>query len=358
MIKRFTSHDAHIINKDKDDMVAVAKAMEIADLIVARPGSEEGLFKILDMPQYKDKKWVMDIDDNIELISPYSNHYEEYGTENYYDGYIQKWLWKDGVGGFDIKRNRERVNIHLEGIKRANLVTVTTHALAKYIKQYNDNIVILPNCIDFSRWWKMNLKPNPRLRVLWSGGSSHYEDWYSIKEPLNDLMRKYQFTLVMSGHSFPGIVDEDNKHLLETHDWVPFKGHSYRLMSLAADIGIIPLADLPFNYYKSSVKWYEMSALGIPSVVSNTEPYSEDIRDGVTAMGYRCKKTFHEKLESLILQKALRTKIGNAAYKWVHENRDAAKCAKLWTKAYAKMLTGSITGDNLKVVSQDIRDRT
>lgn len=338
MIKDNTTSDVHIINKDSDDMLQVAKAMHVADLFVVRPGAENGLKMLLEKPEFKGKKWALDIDDNIELISPYSNHYEEYGLDDYYDAHIEKWLWKDGERGFDISKNRQKIADHIQGLRDANLVTVTTKALANYVKQYNKNVAILPNCIDFSRWWKMDLKPNKQLRVVWSGGSSHYEDWFSVKEPLNDLMRKYQFKVIMSGHSFPGVIDDDNRHLLEIHDWVPVKGHSYRMMSLRADISVIPLADLPFNYYKSSIKWYEMSAMGIPSVVSDILPYSEDIKDGVNALGYRSKKQFHEKLEALILNEQLREKLGNKAMEWVKENRDAAKCASLWTKSYSKII--------------------
>lgn len=336
-----TPHDTHIIDTKKDDMFEVAKAMQVADVVVIRPGAYDGMQRILAMPEFTAKKYVLDIDDNVELISPYSNHYEEYGVEDYYDSHIEKWIWKDGERDFDIERNKKRLTEHLTALRNANLVTVTTKLLKAYAEEYNKNVAILPNCIDFTAWWPLNLKPNKQLRVIWSGGSSHYEDWYSIQEPLNDLMRKYQFKLVMVGHAFPGVIDEDNKHLVETSPWVPFKGHSYRLMCMAADIALIPLADLPFNYYKSSVKWYEMSAMAVPSVVSNIQPYSDDIKDGVTAMGYRTKRQFHEKLESLILHKCLRSRIGNAAFKWVKENRDAEKCTKLWVNAYSKLTTTS-----------------
>jgi len=338
-LKRFTIHDTHVIEKDKDDMVAVAKALEVADVIVGRPGSEVGVYKLLEMPQYAGKKWVMDIDDNIEYISPYSNHYQEYGTEDFYDAYSKKWIWRNGQGEFDVEKNKARVTSHIDSLKRANLVTVSTPMLARYAKRYNKNVAILPNCINFERWWKLNLRPNKQLRVVWAGGSSHYEDWYSIAEPLNELMRKYQFKLIMVGHQFPGLIDADNRHLLEVQDWTPFKGYSYRLMCMAGDIALVPLADLPFNYYKSSVKWYEMSAMGLPSVVSNISPYCEDIKDGVTAMGYRTKKQFYQKLESLIKCPQLRSRIGNAANKWVKDNRDAVFCAKYRIPIISSLLT-------------------
>ena len=43
MVKAFTSSDTHIIDKDKDDMVQVAKALQLADVVVTRPGAENGL---------------------------------------------------------------------------------------------------------------------------------------------------------------------------------------------------------------------------------------------------------------------------------------------------------------------------
>lgn len=181
----------------------------------------------------------------------------------------------------------------------------------------------------------MNLKPNPQLRVGWTGGISHYEDWYSIKEPLNRLMREYQFKLVMSGADFSGVVDEDNKHLVELHDWVGFNGFSYHVMSLALDIAIIPLANLPFNHYKSSVKFYEMSAVGVPSVVSNVLPYSEDVIHDKTGLLFKTKKEFYDSVKELIARPHLRHSIGQAAKKWVEENRDAVKNTHLWVEAYS-----------------------
>lgn len=331
MIRRFTPHDTHIIDNQKDDGTAIAKALNVADVIVSRPGSEVGVAMLLEKPEYKEKPWVLDIDDNVELIDPYSSHYEEYGVNEVKHG--DKWLWKDGET-IDLAKNRKRMADHLWGLRAAQLVTVTTEKLAEYARQYNPNVKVLPNCINFERWWKLPLKPNKQLRIIWSGGVSHYRDWYTIKEPLNKLMRKHQFKLVMVGANFEGIVDDDNKHLVELHDWVPFKGHSYRMMCMNADLAIIPLADMEFNHFKSSVKFFEMSAMKIPSLVSNILPYSEDIKEGETALGYSNAKQFTEALLALLERPDVRKKIGNNAYKWVKKHRDAEKCAKLWVNAY------------------------
>jgi len=70
MIKEYTDSDTHIIEKNKDDMVAISKALEVTDIIVMRPGSEVGMNPLKRAVKMK-AKFVMDIDDNIEIISPY-----------------------------------------------------------------------------------------------------------------------------------------------------------------------------------------------------------------------------------------------------------------------------------------------
>lgn len=344
MLKRFTPHDTHVISNTSDDMMAVLKALSIADVIVYRQGAEGGVpalkqaisdFWFQQKQPPKKQKWVLDIDDNIELISPYSEHYQEYGTQEVFDKNLGRWLWKDGESKFDLGKNRIRVESLLRGMSLADMITTTTEKLADYARGYNQNVAVLPNCVNTERWWHLNIKPNEPLRVGWSGGISHYEDWYSIRGPLNKLMREFKFKLIMVGSDFSGIIDEDNRSLVELYDWVPFKGHSYRMMCMALDFAIIPLANLPFNHYKSSVKWYEMSAMGIPSVVSNVQPYSNDVIHDKTGMLYKNGKEFYDSVHQMITRPAVRLHMGQEARKWVEINVDARKCADLWIKAYS-----------------------
>jgi len=350
LIKKYTKHDVHIIDKNEDVMEDVVRAFVMSDIILMRPGAEDGLAQILKIPGLENltAKIVMDIDDNVEIISPYSAHYREYGVEEFYDKNAKEWLWKDGKLGWDREENRKRMEHHLKGLNAVDLVTVTTPKLAEYALQYNRNVTILPNCINFENWKVLPLKPNKQLRVGWAGGSSHYEDLYTIKEPLNQLLREFKFKMYFIGVHFPGLIDDDNKHLVEAFGWVPFEAHPYRMATFRLDAAIIPLADLPFNYYKSAIKWYEMAALEIPSVVSNITPYKEEINPGVTALAYNTPKQFYKALKTLLTKPQVRKNVGKAALKWVKTNRDAEKCAKLWTKAYGQIISAKRSGNKSK----------
>ena len=337
MILKNTDHDAYVTDKD-DDGMEIFKALKVADIVVIRQGAEEGMRRLVEKYPEIRAKWVMDIDDNIEIISPYSEHYTKYGTKEYYDRHLKNWLWKDGVGAFDSKRNSIQVASLIEGMREVDMITATTERLADYASKYNKNVKVLPNCIDHSMWWNLNLRKNKQLRVGWSGGVSHYEDWYAIRKPLNELMKEYDFKLIMVGSHYAGLIDEDNKDRVEVHPWVPFKGHSYRMMCLGLDVAIVPLADLPFNKNKSPVKWFEMSAMGVPSIVSDVQPYKGVFMEGETALGYRTPRQFKKALKTLLTKPKLRKNIGYASRKWVEKNRDAKKCASMWIEAYQSLL--------------------
>lgn len=347
MIGKHTDHEAHVVDPQKDHPMSVLDALNVADVVIMRPRAEKSLETI---PQtvndYRKEKgikekwdpvWVMDIDDNVENISPYSNHYKDHGVEEVKHG--NDWLWKDGQGGFDIQQNRENQQSLIDAFGKVDLIQVTTSKLQEYAQQYNDNVAVLPNCVNLDTWWKLPFKKNRKLRIGWSGGSSHYVDLYSIKEPLNKLMREYDFQFVFVGHHFPGIIDDDNKKNMENHAWVPFNGHSYRSMCMNLDIAIAPVkADFEFNWYKSSIKYTEYSAMEVPTLATDCLPYNDVITDGENGLLYKDEDEFYKKMKKLIEDEKLRRKLGKEARKWVEENRDAKKCVKIWTDAYQQAI--------------------
>ena len=321
-LKLYTEHDAHIIDKNKEDFQALVKLFPLADVVWMRPGAEVGRKQLLDIfakENIKIKaKWVMDIDDNLELVSPYSEFYRHNGTEEFIHNGIK--IWEDGKKGFNLEENRKRVASQIQGVRDADLVVTTTKRLANYANQFNDNVYINDNTIDFNQWWKIDHKKNKRLKVLFAGSPSHYQDWYTIKDPIQKLMSEYDFEMLMVGSNYPGVFGE-HRDRVTSLPWVKFNAHSFRLMSLCADIAIIPLEDNEFNRHKSSIKFYEMSAMGVPSVVANVPPYSDAITKD-NSMAYTTPNEFYVNMKALLDNPKLRRTIGNNAYKWVYKNKN------------------------------------
>lgn len=341
-IQDYTDSDTHVIDKEHDDPIQVIEGLLKTDVLVCRQGSEMSIDEIRDAANEYAKetnqpgfhaKVVVDIDDNVEIISPYSPHYEEYGTKIPDDPRL-----KEAASRMDLPKNRSRILSLQLGMRKADLVTVTTEKLAEYARQFNGNVAVLPNAINTKVWWKLDFKPHKQLRVGWSGGHSHYEDWITIKKPLNKLLRKYQFKLVMAGSAFTGLIDDDLQHLVEVMPWVPFEAHSFRMMCMNLDMAIIPLADLPFNHYKSPVKLLEMSAMGVPSLVAGVPPYNTS---GFNAtLFYENSKDFEEKLEALLnpVSRENLKILGDSALREVDKNWSAEKHALNYLNAYRAIL--------------------
>lgn len=321
-LKLYTDWDVHIIDQYKDNMNEVAKLFPLADIIYMRPGAELGRKQIIEtfksIKGAMDKvKWVMDIDDNLELVSPYSEFYRHNGLDEFTHNGIK--IWEDGKNGFNLKENRERVGSQMQGLRDVDMVVTTTNTLGEYAKNFNSNVYINDNTIDFNDWWRINHIPNEPLKILWAGSPSHYQDFYTIKEPLNKLMKEFNFEILMAGSNYPGIFEDKSR--IKSLPWVTFQAHSYRMMALNADIAIIPLEDSEFNRYKSAIKFYEVSAMGIPAVVSNVTPYKE-VANNNNALTYKTPNGFYKQMKKLLESEKLRKEVGIKAYNWVYNNKN------------------------------------
>lgn len=250
--------------------------------------------------------------------------------------------------------NIERVNWQAYGIysrgetldavahaaETANLVTVTTAPLAEVMRQYNDNVAVLPNHIP--GWVCEHQRPRrERPRVGWQGGASHGADIGLIAHAVRQFLNR-----------FPGW----DAHLIGT-DYRPTIRHENTVFTpwitvheqpeayygaIDFDIGLAPLVDSTFSRSKSALKALEYAALGIPVVASDVEPYREFILHGVTGFLVRYDHEWGKYLSELASDVGLREEMGakarEAARSWVIEDG-----WKLWEQAYASLGTTSIS---------------
>lgn len=310
---------------DTDTMVNLVKQ---ADVIFLRNGQLKFFNLVKNNPQeYGHKIWILDEDDDLKNVSPYSDAYRFCGLEEVM--HEDQHLWEDGQNNFDIERNRQAHQEHEQVLNSVNAITVTTDILRQTMLGYNHKVKVLPNCIDFSVWPLLNLKPKKEIRIGWAGGSSHYEDLYSIKDQLKKVLEKYPNTVFyFIGQPFPGIVKEFPKGQVKTIGWIDPEGHSYRQATLDLDIALMPLTDTPFNRNKSEIKWLEATATKTASLAKNIPPYSPVIKDGENGLLYDTPEGFYHKLCQLVEDKNLREQLGENAYAWAYDNRNMDKWAK------------------------------
>lgn len=303
----------------------------------ARLAPEETLQGHMKLMQSRGIKLVLEYDDDVFSVNPYSPHYMDYGTEEFVDEWSGLKVWEDGKAGFSIERNKKR----LESVKRAcdivDLVTVTQPHLADVFQQYNHNVVCLPNCVDPALWNKLPLKrSNPdEIRLFWAGGCSHYIDWLHVVEPLRIVMEKYKnVKLVVMGQAFEATLASLPKDRVELYPWVHFEAYPMRVSILDPDISLIPLDDNKFNRCKSNIKWVEMAAMGIPSVVSAVSPYKEHYNGENMVMVDNDDAAWVQGISTLIDDRILAAKIGGAAQRTVFDKFDINKEYRQWLDVY------------------------
>lgn len=298
-------------------------------------------------------KIVLEYDDDMFKISPFSPHYADHGF-NEFEILLPgeknpRKVWEDGKN-IDLSYNRQKAEETVKAISEADLVTVTTERLADRYRSINPNVVALPNCIDLTRWSKLPLLPRPGIRLGWFGGASHYEDWCVVSGILSRVMKENpSVKLVLMGVKFDGTLKGIPEDRIEFHKWIETPAYPLKAAILDLDLSIIPLNDTEFNSGKSAIKYIEMASLGVPSVVSHVPPYSDiATEDNAFWIDSNDPNAWYEGLTLAIRDKELREKTGVIARDFVREKFDIEKNFHLWGKAYKEVLNG-VT--NLSVVS-------
>jgi glycosyltransferase involved in cell wall biosynthesis len=292
----------------------------------------------------KGKKFVVDYDDDVFNVDPFSSHYRTWGTKPAQAELKGEKIeiWEDGKNIF-FEENQKR----LDNVKRlcgaADMVTVTTERLAESFRPYSQNVKVLPNCVDIGVWNKAPILKTSEIRMGWFGGSSHYVDWLEVVPVLPDLFDRYEnLKLVIMGQKFPWVEKNVPKDRYEYHRLSHIQAYPYKSSLLNLDFAVIPLASNKFNEGKSVIKWVEMGALSVPSVTSFVPPY-DSIADLVPENGIfveNAPDAWIAGISRMIEDPLLRSRMGKAARKTVEENFDMEKRYPLWVDAYKGVLDG------------------
>lgn len=226
----------------------------------------------------------------------------------------------------------ERLHWMASAASIAHMVTVTTEPLAEQMRQFNDNVRVIPNHID-GALLEVDRVRRDRLTIGWAGGNSHLLDFQLVVNPLRDVLRAH-----------PG-VDLHTIGVDYGAEWdLPQRRHtgwSTRMITyythLDFDIGIAPLRATTFTRSKSHIKALEYSALGIPVVASDTLPYASFVVDGVTGFLCRSDDDWRRALTDLINDDAMREEMGRAAREHARTwSMDTGW--RLWADAYRSLL--------------------
>lgn len=195
----------------------------------------------------------------------------------------------------------------------ADRVTCTTQAIADIVGQWNDDVRIVPNYIQ--EWVTEHERPRrDRLTVGWMGSATHTMDWDqasgSVRQFLN---RNEDVDFHIIGAQYGDWLKLPKAQVKET-PWIQGVENVWREIDF--DIGIAPLRPHLFNRAKSSLKFMEYAALGIPTIASDVGPYAEAITHGETGFLVKREHEWAKYLRLLKEDSDLREEMGKNAREW------------------------------------------
>lgn len=228
---------------------------------------------------------------------------------------IKDW-GKEGIEDY-----RTGVLRYRQALERCDYFLGTNDFLAEYVKKYNKKSFVLRNALNSvqiaqSAEALKNRKDNGKsIHVgYFSGTPTHQRDFLEVEDALLRILEKHQNVKFLLG----GYLELSNKFdkfkdrvvKIPFVDWrrLPFE-------KAKLDINLAPLeVGNPFCESKSELKYFEAAILKIPTVASPTDSFKFSIKDGVNGFLASNSDEWFEKIEKLITDKGLRSRMGNLAF--------------------------------------------
>lgn len=312
-----------------------ARAAQASDIVVFHRPDDPKKLELARLLKKQGKKIVMDNDDT----------------------------YKD-MGGIKLNSyfNEERVRKGLASINRvmdefsleSDLITVSTEFLAEEYRKLNQNVVVLPNCIDPFYFDEPLRNESDIIRIGITGSIGMSSDL----DVLNPIFKHYEhdkrvklvfFSLPANPLENPFVANayEHEYNFLDSmevewHATVNMEKYYDKLNSLKLDIMLIPRSDTYFNRCKSNLKFIESSMFEIPIIAQGFEdglsPYQVNQKDAEHMVIVTDNSKWVEEIEKLIADKELRLSMGKKAREYVETNYNINDKAHLWEETYDTLL--------------------
>ena len=232
----------------------------------------------------------------------------------------------------------------------AHKVIVSSMQLKEKIDKVNRNVICIPNTLDENIWLEKNekffikpeisIKAKDQFRILYMGTRTHAKDLLIVQEAYKLIKKEYgnKVTLqiiggVPVGEKIFGEVININDSSPMTDNYLGFV-KSFRLKN-NWHLGLIPLVKSPFNRMKSYIKFLDYSALGIPSICTDIEPYREVVRTNENAILVdNDKESWYIAIKKMIDDETFRNTIADNAYSDLVNKHILCKRVKDFLSAY------------------------
>ncbi len=225
-----------------------------------------------------------------------------------------------------------QVPTFLESVQQATRVTTDNYFNLEFSKQMNPQSSILPDPPQveaFDAYTKnRSKKTNPETVTLgWIGSPGTLYNLFHIWEALEEISKKYphvRLRLVGTGKDTAGRIPPFER--LKVSTVASYNQAKMIEEVFLMDVGLFPLQDLDTCRARGCLKTMIYMAGGVPVVASPVGDNSTEIQDGINGFLAKDKQEWIEKLEKLILDPNLRTRVGTQGLEYVRKNYSVEAC--------------------------------
>ena len=199
---------------------------------------------------------------------------------------------------------------------RCAAIVVGSNYLKSYFSRFSGNIAVIPTCVDHLKYLHVVNSPSPDgvVRIGWIGTPTNAGHLEIVHKPLVRLMEKYNVELRLVGLNQAPRWNTDR---ISLEAWSLAKELDF---FSRFDIGIMPLEDTPFSRGKCAFKMIQYMAAGIPVVASPVGANVDALEQGKQGYLADSDDAWETALEKLILDQALRRRMGADGRAWVADH--------------------------------------
>lgn len=219
-------------------------------------------------------------------------------------------------------------------IKIADQISVSTARLASHIKNINPHTEITPShsTTTYRKSKHFQTKTN-EVSIVFAASDKVLIDF--ITEPLLFIQKKFNVKILIIGPLCDAMKDSGLS--IEQYEILSYENFKRLIGSIDNLIGVIPLDQSEFSKCKSAIKFMDYSMAGVPSICSNTPPYSDIIENNKHAiLTENTYESWVNAIETLILSPSKRADLANFGADLVGEQFNRKASAEAWRKIIEK----------------------
>lgn len=221
-------------------------------------------------------------------------------------------------------------------IENASIVICGCRYLADYTKCWNNNVVMIPTCIDGEKY-KQPAKEGNGLVVGWIGSPSSSKFVKEVFPAIKKLQKRIDFEFRLVG--FDKARESELCGLKYTIvDWDSEKEVN-ELRGFT--VGIMPLKDTPFARGKCAFKLVQYMAAGVPTVSTPLQS-NLDIDMGSGNLFATTTEEWEFALEKFLNDSELRKQVGRRNFEIAHEQYTFQKNFEKYSMVIDKLINHTI----------------